>query len=342
MNSKTFFCLFFLISLHCFSQVQYSSWVNSYLQINSYSGNTNPDAYTLMLAGNGPFNMPYWKISVRLKQPVTSTDGKYTIPANKISFQPVASSGQGYPGPVPTLSQIGMPLNVFLQEKQEVFLVPQSNAPLYNQPASPNGYYNLQLKYSMNVAGGSYLGNYPSWINFIAPLEFTAYDQYNNVIGKADHQFQIQIGALTGTPTENPELSIKLSAKAVNGSLEFKSMDDYKNGVSVTYSNALIVSSNTLYQIKIRALQGQFSSPAGNSIPLETVRLNLTPVSGNQGNVYTVLLSPSPQLIATGASTGASEVYYDIRYSTKAGDERVINARSEEYSATLQYEIIPQ
>ncbi|MCJ7932629.1 MAG: hypothetical protein MUW56_03075 [Chryseobacterium sp.] len=342
MNSKKFFCLLLLVSLNCFSQVNYTSWVNSYLQINSYSGNTNPDAYTFTLAGNGQFNIPYWKISVRLKQPITSTDGQYTIPTNKISFQPVSSSGQAYPGPVPTLPQIGMPLNVFLQEKQEVFLVPQSNAPLYNQPMQPNGYYSLQLKYSMNVTGGSYLGSYPSWISFIAPVQFTAYDQYNNVIGKADHNFQFQIGALSGTPTDIPELSLKFSAKAVNGSLEFKSMDDYINGVSVTYSNALIVSSNTNYQIKLRSLQGQFSSPAGNSIPLETVKLNLSPVSGNKGNVYPVLLSASPQLIATGGSTGGSSVYYDIRYSTKANDERVINAKSEEYSTTLQYEIIPQ
>lgn len=342
MNSKKFLCLLLLISINCFSQVNYSSWVNSYLQINSYSGNTNPDAYTFTLAGNGSFNMPYWKISMRVKQPITSTDGQYTIPANKISFQPVSSSGQASPGPVPTIPQIGMPLTVFLQENQEVFLIPQSNAPLYNQPPRPNGYYSLQLKYSLNVMGGSYLGSYPSWIRFIAPVRFTAYDQYNNVIGTTDHNFQFQIGALSGTPTDVPEMSLQFSAKAVNGSLEFKSISDYTNGVSVTYSNGLIVKSNTLYQIKLRSLQGQFSSPAGNFIPLETVKLNLTPVSGNTGNVYPILLSASPQLIATGGSTGNASVYYDIRYSTKANDERVINAKSEEYSTTLQYEIIPQ
>lgn len=342
MSSKKFFCLFLLISLNCFSQVNYTSWVNSYLQINSYSGNTNPDAYTFMLTGNGAFNIPYWKISMRLKQPITSTDGKYTIPASKISLQPVSSSGQAYPGPVPTIPQIGMPLNTFLQEKQEVFLIPQSNAPLYNQPVQPNGYYSLQVKFSMNVIGGSYLGSYPAWISFIAPVQFTAYDQYNNIIGRTDHNFQFQIGTLSGTPTDVPEMSLQFSSKAVNGALEFKSLSDYVNGVSVLYSNGLIVKSNTQYQIKLRSLQGQFSSPAGNFIPLETVKLNLVPVSGNSGNVYPVLLSASPQLIASGSSTGNTSVYYDIKYSTKANDERVINAKSEEYSTTLQYEIIPQ
>ncbi|MEY8760018.1 hypothetical protein [Chryseobacterium tongliaoense] len=341
MNNKKFFCLLLLISLNCFSQVNYSSWVNSYLQINSYNGNTNPDAYTLTLAGNGNFNLPHWRISMRLKQPITSNDGKYTMPANKVSFQSVSSSGQAYPNPVPTIPQIGMPLNVFLQEGQEVFLVPQSNAALYNQPATPNGYYNLQLKYSLNIIGGSYLGNYPAWVTFVAPVQFTAYDQYNNIIGKTDHNFQFQIGPLSGNPTDFPELSLKFSANAVNGSLEFKSMSDYANGVSATYSNGLIVNSNTNYQIKLKSLQGQFMSPAGNSIPLETIKLTLNSVSG-KGNVYPVLLSASPQLIATGSSTQGSSVYYDIKYSTGANDERFINAKTEEYSTTLQYEIIPQ
>lgn len=342
MNSKKFLFLLLLISVNCFSQVTYTSWVNSYLQINSYSGNTNPDAYTFTLAGNGKFNIPRWRVSMRLKQPIISNDGKYTMPANKISFQPVSSSGQAYPDPVPTIPQIGMPLNVFLQEGQEVFLVPQSNAPLNNQPVQPNGYYNLQLKYSMNVAGGSYLGSYPSWITFTAPVQFTAYDQYNNIIGKMDHNFQFQIGTLSGTPTEIPELSLKFSANATNGSLEFKSMEDYVKGVSIIYTNALIVSSNTNYQIKLKSLQGQFNSPTGNSIPLETVKMILSPVAENKGNVYPVSLSASPQLIATGGSTKGSNVYYDIKYSTNANDERLINARMEEYTTTLQYEIIPQ
>lgn len=341
MNKKYCFIVL-LVFFNCFSQVSYSSWTNSYLQINSYNGNTNPDAYTFTLAGNGDFNIPYWRVSVKLKQPITTSDAMYTLPANKISFQPVSTAGQAYPNPIPSIPQIGMPLNVFLQEGQEVFLVPQSNAALYNQPAQPNGYYNLQVKYSMNVMGGAYLGNYPAWITFIAPLQFTAYDQYNNIIGKADHNFQFQIGTLSGTPPGIPEMSLKFAANAVNGTLEFKSMQDYINGVSVTYPNALIVNSNTSYQIKLKSVQSQFSSVAGNTIPLEAVKLTLNPVSQNSGSVHSVSLSTSSQLIATGNTTQGSNVYYDIIYSTASNDERFINAKTEEYSTTIQYEITPQ
>ncbi|MEF9478713.1 hypothetical protein OWR28_14300 [Chryseobacterium sp. 1B4] len=340
--NKILCLLLFLISVSCFSQVSYSSWVNGYLQINSYNGNTNPDAYNLTLAGNGNINIPNWRVSVRLKQPITSNNGNYILPANKISFQPVSSSGKAYPNPVPTIPQIGMPLNVILKEGQEVFLIPQSNAALFNQPAQPNGYYSLQIKYSINLAGGSYLGAYPAWITFIAPLQFTAYDQYNNILGTVDHNFQFQIGSLSGTPTDIPELSMKFGASAVNGILEFKNMQDYANGASVTYANALTVKSNTNYQIKVKSLQNQFSASSGNFLPLDSVQLNLIPVSGNMGTVNTILLSTAPQLIANGGSTQNSDVYYDMRYSTKPNDERFINARSEDYTTTIQFEITPQ
>lgn len=295
-----------------------------------------------MLAGNGVFNIPYWRISVRLKQPITSNTGNYILPANKISFQPVSSSGQAYPNPVPTLQQIGTPLNVVLQEGQEVFLIPQSNAALYNQPVEPNGYYNLQIKYSMNLSGGSYLGAYPAWITFTAPLQFTAYDRHNNIIGKMDHNFQFQIGTLSGTPNDVPELSMKIGSGATNGILEFKNMQDYVNGANVTYVQALAVKSNTNYQIKLKSLQSQFSSASGNVIPLDAVQLNLMPVSGNTGTGYPILLSAGSQLVASGNSTQNSEVYFDIKYSAKSNDERLINAKMEEYTTTLQYEITPQ
>jgi hypothetical protein len=341
MNKKLFLILL-LISMSCFSQISYSSWVNSYLQINSYNGNTNPDAYTLTLSGNGNINIPYWRVSVRLKQPITSNNGNYILPANKISFQPVSSSGKAYPNPVPSIPQIGMPLNVILKEGQEVFLIPQSNAALFNQPAQPNGYYSLQIKYSMNLAGGTYLGAYPAWITFTAPLQFTAYDQYNNIIGTMDHNFQFQIGTLSGTPTDIPEMSMKFGAAAMNGTLEFKNIQDYVNGANVTYSNALIVKSNTKYQIKLKSLQTQFSSSAGNFLPLDAVQLNLIPISGNMGTVYTVLLSTAPQIIAAGSSTQNTDVYYDMKYSTKPNDQRFINAKAEDYTTTLQFEITPQ
>lgn len=324
-----------------FSQISVSSWTNSYLQINSYNENINPDAYTVTFAGNGNINIPNWRLSARLKQNITANSGNYIFPANKISFQPVSAVGQAYPNPTPSLAEIGVPLNTIMQEGAEFFLIPKSNAALYNQPSQPNGYYNLQLKFSLRVAGGSYLGIYPSWITFTAPVEFTAYDQNNNIIGKMEHQFHFQIGALSGNPNET-ELSLKVNGNAANGVLEFNSIQDYKDGASVVYPKAISVKSNTNYQITVRAVQGNFTSQQGNSIPVNTVQLVLLPLLQNQSLIYPVSLNMSSQLIAKGTSSQGNYYNYDVKYFTKPNDEYFINAKPEEYSATLQYEITPQ
>ncbi|KAA0129648.1 hypothetical protein FY557_04935 [Chryseobacterium sp. SN22] len=345
MSNKKKFLLIILLLCWIYgpAQVAYNSWINGYMSVSSYGGNTIPDAYTANFSANGYLNVPYWRLSVKLKQPVTSADGNYTLPANKISFSPVSSSGNAYPYAVPTISQIGMPLNVIMQQGQEVFLVPQSNAALYNFPFLFFGYYyNLQLKYSLMLAGGAYLGNYPAWTTFSAPMQFTAYDRYNNVIGRMDHVFQFQIGTLSGNPPDTPEMSLKFSANAVNGLLEFNSTNDYNNGVSTSYQSALTVRSNINYQIKIRSLQNNFTSAAGHTLPLDAVKFSLAPVNGNNAAVYPISLASWSQLVAKGAYTQGSDVYYNMNYSTDANDQRFINAKAADYSTTLQFEITPQ
>ncbi|NMR34279.1 hypothetical protein HIO71_08660 [Chryseobacterium aquaticum] len=344
MNRK--FCLLimiFLLTGKFHSQISYSSWVNGYLQINSYQGNTDPNGYTMTLSGNGNFNIPNWKVTARLKSPITANNGPYTFPANKISFQPVSSTGQAYPNPVPTIAEIGIPPNTVVTEGSEFFLVPKSNAPLRNQPSQQNGYYSLQLKFSITVAGGAYLSNYPAWTTFNVPMEFTAYSQNNSIIGRIDHNIQFQIGTLSGTPPTSTELSLKVNGNATNGLLEFNSMQDYKDGKSVTYPNALTVKANTNFQITVKAIQSNFTSLAGKTIPVSNVQMNVTPLTQNAGSaLYTVFLNTASQTIAKGSSTQGANLDYTIKYSTKPNDEYFINAKPDEYSATLQYEITPQ
>jgi len=344
MNKK--FCLFimiFLLNGLFHSQISYSSWVNGFLQINSYQGNTDPNGYTMTLSGNGNFNIPNWKVTARLKGPITANNGSSNFPANKISFQPVSSTGQAYPNAVPTIAEIGIPPNTVVTDGSEFFLVPKSNAPLRNQPVQPNGYYSLQLKFSITVAGGTYLSNYPTWTTFNVPMEFTAYSQNNAIIGRMDHTIQFQIATLTGTPSTTPEFSLQVNGNASNGLLEFNSMQDYKNGKSVTYPNALTVKANTNFQITVRAIQNNFTSLGGKTIPVSNVQMNITPVTPNAGSVlYPVFLNTASQTIAKGSSTQGANLDYTIKYSTKPNDEYFINAKPDEYSATLQYEITPQ
>lgn len=335
--------LFFLIfNFALKAQVSVSSWTNSYMQINNYNGNTNPDAYTVTFAGNGIFNVPHWRLSARLQQNIVSENGQYTIPGNKVSFQPVSTTGQATPEPIPSMAQIGAVSNVFLQENVEAFLVPQSNAAIYNNPSSPNGYYSLSLKYAITLMGGAYLGTYPAWTKFNATVEFTAYDQYNNVIGRMPHTFQFHIAALSGTPPIAQEMSMILDSNASNGTLIFDSMQDYSNGNSVTYSNGLKVNTNTNFQVKVRSVQSNMTSTLGYTLPVSAIRVRLQPLSQGNQTIYPVTLSTTSQILAEGNATQTTAYNYDLIYYSLAQDPDLINAKPGEYSTTLQYEITPQ
>lgn len=338
-----YFTVFFLIfNLVLQAQVSVSSWINSYMQINNYNGNTNPDAYTVTFAGNGNFNVPNWRLSARLQQNIISENGQYTIPGNKVSLQPISTTGQASPGPIPSMAQIGATSNVFLQENVEAFLVPQSNAPLYNMSSSPNAYYSLSLKYAITLMGGAYLGNYPAWTRFNATIEFTAYDQNNNVIGRIPHTFQFHIGSLSGTPPITQEMSMIIDSNASNGTLLFDSAQDYNDGNSVTYTNGLRVSTNTNFQLKVRSIQNNLSSQLGYTIPISTIRVRLQPLSQGTQTVYPLTLSTTSQILAKGNASQTTAFNYDLIYYSVAQDPQLINAKPGEYSTSLQYEITPQ
>ncbi|MCD2426020.1 hypothetical protein LQ567_24765 [Niabella pedocola] len=342
MNKLFFTGILLLLLQQSAAQVTFNSWSNNYLQLNSYNGNVAANAFTFDFSGNGMIDVPRWQLSVRLKKPITASNGAYTFPADKISFQPVSTAGQAVPGPVPTVSQIAMPLNITLLEGSELFLVPRSNAALYNNPQQPNGYYDLNLNYNLTVAGGAYLGNFPSWTNFSMVLEFRFYDQHNKLLGIREHTYTLQLGELSGTPPVTAEFSLQVAAGAANGVLELKDMADYANGATAVYNNGLRIKANTSYQILVKALGSGFVSGSGNMLPLSVVHLALTPVSGNNGASFPIALSTAPQKVAAGTATNGLPVYFDLRYSTKPNDPLLVQAKMDEYAATLQYEIIPQ
>lgn len=313
---------------------------NNFVAIDSYNGVTKSDAFRVWLDGNGALALPTWRISARVVQPISN--GNQVFPTDKLSLLPTATYGQFNCGNVPTVSQIGMPLQSFLQTGQEVFLVPQSQAGLCNT-APGNQYYNLYMPFDLKIEGGSYLADFTTWSQFSVLLEFKFYDEHNNIRGTAQAAYQIQIATLSGTPPNpTPQFSLTIDNKALNGLLELKTRTDYTQGAQMVYHNGLMVNANTDYQLKVKSLQGSFISDIGNTLPLEVIQLVLEPSSGSSSAVFPIGLSAASQKIATGDATQGVPVYYDIKYSTKPNDINLITTKTDEYRTTLQYEIIPQ
>lgn len=341
MKNKVLIIIFLIFSYTTIKaqEVKVSMWSNNYLTVNSFNGTVSPNSVSFFFEGNGNINLPNWKLSVKLKQPIKS--GVHTFPANKVIFQP-STTETSTGSRIPAIAEIGMPLYVNLQENQEVFLVPQSHAALINTSSTSGQYFNMILKYNLIIEGGAYLASYPSWTTFPIPLQLTAYNEKNKVLGQYDFIYTVQIGKLTEMPP-TAQFSIKVNANATVGTLELKTANDYKHGAQVIYTNGLTVKANTDYQVQVRSLQESFTSASGsgNTIPLSSIKLLLIPGPNNPATIFERLLSSNPQKIASGAATHESAVNFDISYKTDANDLNLINASMETYSTILQYEITP-
>lgn len=317
----------------------FSGSSNTHLNVYSYDGAVSIDAYRLRFEYTGDsLNVPNWKISVRVKGPIVSSDGK-VFPSEKISLVAVRTEGQANPGPLPTLSEIGVRPHVALDGLSEVFLVPSSNEPLYNK-SQYSTYYDLNIFFNLVVAGGGYLADLHEYRQFVVPFQFTAYRGDNTVIGVYDQNYTIQVHRLTGDPPpDENQYSIRVSTEASNGLLEFKTMADYLNGKSVTYTDGLSVSATTAYQVTVRSIPAHFSSAVGNTLPLDVVRLQLT---GGAGTMAPVALSTDTKTILQGLSTNGASQHFDITYSTEANDARLFNVPADHYTTSLMYEISPR
>lgn len=331
MNKKGFYILLFsLINAIVYGQQLQWQGGSGYLAVNSYSGATTPSPIAILkIDGAGKVNFQNWKISVKIvNYPVGN--GSDVFPADKISFLPIETWGS-LTGPIPTISQIGMPLSVPLGSG-EMWLIPSSNAAIINESTSG---YNFNISFNLKVASGSYLNALQAWRQYSFTCEYTLYDGNNTIVGKLQNVFLIQVGSLSGTPpVDEGQYSIQVVPPA---SLEFSSISDYIGGKSV--SSGLSVSATTAYQVKVKSVDPLFSSAtSGNTITLDldVVRLQLS------GGSVNIPLSQTQQTILTGASTGGTPVNFDIIYSIEGNNPKLFNVPPDQYQTSLEYEISPQ
>lgn len=310
---------------------------NPYLGIISYEGGiTTGGAFYVTIIKQWGINLDVenWKLSVKLTGNIQAADGTI-FPAEKISFIPIGTEGSG-----PSVSQIGMPSAVPLNGLSEVFLVPNSQAPL----DVGIGYYQYHLKFAIAAAGGAYLEHLQATSGnkrYTAPLQFTLYDGNNNIIARANNLYNnIEVHRLSGSPPgDGEQYSISVSTEASNGLLEFTTISDYINGKSITYADGLSVSATTPYQVKVKSIDPYFSSVSlGNTttLDLDVVRLQLSSSS------LKIPLSQTPQTILAGPSTGGSVMNFDITYSIEGNNPKLFNVPPDLYQTSLTYEITPQ
>jgi len=343
-NIYRIFLSFFVLTLlggHVYGQTfNPYAWSGAYMNVDSYNGTTIPNPYTLQIGYQG-IDIRNWALLVKINKPITNNQGKI-IPAEKIRIKinTIAADPASVP---PTLGQLGVSNNPIPLSLVNQAIIPNSN---WSLSSSEHVHKLVSFSFDIIVEGGGYLQglkpNDPHSSPYYLDLDFAIYEVSRNrkLYESGPISSRIVINP-SGTPPVEPVYSIQVNSNAVNGNLEFKSISDYVNGVSQTYTNGLSVVSNTPYALQVKAQSSAFAS-LNNSIPLNTVSLNLK-AANNNSVAGTVQLSNAEQtIIGSVINSGTQPRAFDIRYFTSPNDTRLQNAKPDTYKTTLIYTLTPQ
>lgn len=333
INIYRLFLSLFVLSLlsgHAYGQITTNAWAQ-HISIDNYANKVNLKEFSLQVnIKTNNVNISDWGLQVKVLGDIRNSEGKvFDHSKLKIRVNDVTSPG-------PTKAQLGSLEEPVLSQQSRV-IIPKALAPIFT--TSQEYYKQFVITFDILIEGGAYLQALTSENHYPLNLAFSIVK--NNVsISTATTTDQIHVHP-SGTPPLAPVYSIQINNNASNGLLEFRSISDYVNGVSQTYGNGLTVISSTPYALQVKAQTSAFES-LNNSLPLNTVSLNLKAVN-NTSVTGTVPLSNAAQTIINSVmNTGTQPRAFDIRYFTSPNDTRLQNAKPDTYKTTLIYTMIPQ
>ncbi len=349
MNRRGLYIIFLMaVALPAAAQsFAFNLWGGNYTRVDTYSGatSTQPFTFQIQCSCNPIVDFPNWKMSVRVTQIIT--DGTKVFPPEKLVMHPNSTWGNQVPYGMPSPAQIGMPMDVPLS-LSEVFLVPQSNAALYNT----SYYFESQIKFDFQVLPGAYLGDLQggdTQKRYPVSLEFKFYNQNNVALATLSYPHDIDVFRLSGSPPVQNTFSLAVNGGAQNGTLTLESRSDYDSGTSITYAGGLTVNTNADYQVLVNASPGTpHFSYGSNTIDLDVLNVDLTNAPSGVTQLSTVNLSTGAQVLAKGGSTGSQNRNFDVRYSINLNNKDKLfyavkeNTGATTYSTTLQYTILAQ
>jgi hypothetical protein len=159
-------------------------------------------------------------------------------------------------------------------------------------------------------------------------------------------------GVMAEGPAESGQTTVTISLEAmqaitVNQSdvlLEYKTINDYSNGVDITMENHLTVYSVGGFEVKVKS-DGDFNytgEGTSDPIPASHVEITATPAGGSPGNFTQVTLSNTGQLLIS-STTGGFAKDYNVNYSNKVAGDDFAYAGKEggTYTAVVTYNIYP-
>lgn len=339
-------------SVQAKAQVTFNVHGGGYFNILDYAGYVSgTDSHRFQFGLNGTnINVPNWSIKARINGQIQPTGGAQNVggipfPADKISFRFTRDDGNS-----PTLSQINAPMTpIPFVSGSEVPLIPSAQAPLLLQ--SPyNSYKQINYYFEIVIAGGGYLDQLKnrqanSIIVYNIPITFTLYNSSGQPIGSRSVEYSIQLNqSLTGNPGTTPQYSLEILGEARDGVLDFNSLSSYMNGVMVTYPDAVKVNSTTGFELSAKSQYNQFGNQTGDVLPINILNLQLEAGTDSPAGAQypTIQLSTTPQMVMRSDIGKSSTMFMNIKYSVAGNDDRLLQAKSGNYSTVLIYQLTPR
>lgn len=317
-------------------QLRIGPYNSGWMPVNSFQGNrvNNLIQIPFYLERTQGYQLnKNWKLSFSVSGVITN--GNKNFPPEKIKFQfnNVTSNRPNDIGQIPSASNLQATLALIPFQFSETFLIPNSSYDLQLRD-----YFSMNLGYDVLVEAGAYLEEYRSWQNYRVNLKI---DFYNDKYWFDSKQvyFDMQIWP-NDQPPGGPEYGISVDPTASNVLLEFKTPADYANGVSKTYPRAFSTTSTTPYDVQVHTLSNDLSSPTSQTLPVSAINLTVKDHE-SQAQTGNVNLSSTRQTVLMGNSHTTPR-YFDVQYSTQAGDMRFFNKSYEQFNGTIIYSIIPR
>ncbi len=317
-------------------QLRIGPYNSGWMPVNSFQGNrvNNLIQIPFYLERTQGYQLnKNWKLSMSVSGVITN--GNKNFPPEKIKFQfnNVTSTRPNDDGIIPSASNLQAITALIPLQFSETFLVPNSTFDL-----QVGNYFSMNLGYDVLVEAGAYLEEYRSWQNYRVNLKIDFYNDKYWLDSKQVY-FDMQIWP-NDQPPGGPEYGISVDPSASNVLLEFKTAADYANGVSKTYPRAFSTTSTTPYDVQVHTLSSDLSSPTSQTLPVSAINLTVKNHE-SQAQTGNVNLSSTRQTVLMGNSHTTPR-YFDVQYSTQAGDMRFFNKSYEQFNGTIIYSIIPR
>lgn len=328
--------LLLLGSFFVSAQVTIKGYNKGWLQINSNNGGIIRDVVAIHLEANGVNNLNFknWSVVGRITTPINNGENpEFPVDKVKLYFNNIQFT-QYFSTENLTVPQIGIIQSDVQMSFSQVNLIKNSSYPLN----VPNGKFgSMTLGYDVKIEGGNYLNSHKSWKNYLLNFEITLLNEYGKVMNTSIFPLDMMISP-NGNFDPIPALSIELNSDARNASLSFYNMKDYVGGVTAEYPNALIVKSDTAYEIQVAASNDKLQAVSGD-LAVSAINVKLKDADTNALS-NSVSLSATPQKLTSGTKIN-NQKKYSIIYSTKPSDNTIMNSKPGTYTTTLLYTISP-